>query len=85
MQRGDNDDDEGLENRNDEEGSNIECVEKPKDIQKCKKKMDKWIKKGKFFFKCGKLIAKWEKKKGKGNIPKKMKKCVCTCLKRDQG
>ena len=76
------DDNEGPENRNDEAGSNIVCEEKPKNVQKCKKQMDKWMKKGenKVELKCGKLTAKWEKKKAKGRNPKKMKACVCTCL-----
>ena len=59
---------------------NIECVEKPKNVKKCNKKIAKWLRKGeqKVEKECGKLIRKWEKK----GRPTKMKACVCTCLKR---
>ena len=68
------DDDEGPDHRN------IECAEKPKNIRKCNKNIQKWTRKGTIEKECRKLIAKWEKKNAQGK--KKMKKCVCTCLKR---
>jgi len=68
------------------EGSDIQCQEKPKNVQKCKEKMAKWTRKNKVEKECNKKIAKYERKPGKN---KKMKKCVCTCLKwkqrRDKG
>ena len=66
----------------DEEGSNMQCAEERKNVQKCKTKLANWIKKGKIEKKCNELIAKYENKKGK---KPKMEKCVCSCLKRKQG
>jgi len=57
------------------EGSNDECQEKPKNVQKCKQKMAKWTRKNKVEKECNKLIGKKHK----------MKKCTCTCLKWKQG
>ena len=64
------------------EGSNIACQEKPKNVQKCKNEMAKWTRKNKVEKECNKKIDKYNNKRGKN---KKMKKCVCTCLKWKQG
>ena len=67
------------------EGSSTVCQEKPKNVQKCNKKMGKWTRNGKVEKECNKMIGKYEKKQNKKGKNRKMKKCLCTCLKWKEG